>query len=52
MRGGLMVIGYWGMKKWRNGGMEEGRKGGREEGHSGKHGGAIFPETLRWVWGE
>jgi enterochelin esterase-like enzyme len=19
-------------------------------GHSGKHGGAIFPETLRWVW--
>lgn len=21
-----------------------------EGGHSGKHGGVIFPETLRWVW--
>jgi hypothetical protein len=21
-----------------------------EGGHSGKHGGAIFPETLRWLW--
>ena len=20
------------------------------EGHNGKHGGAIFPDTLRWVW--
>ena len=19
-------------------------------GHSGKHGGAIFPDTLRWLW--
>ena len=19
-------------------------------GHSGKHGGAIFPETMRWLW--
>ncbi len=21
-----------------------------EGGHSGKHGGAIFPDTLRWIW--
>jgi enterochelin esterase-like enzyme len=21
-----------------------------EDGHSGKHGGAMFPETLRWLW--
>ena len=20
------------------------------EGHNGKHGGAIFPDTLRWLW--
>ena len=19
-------------------------------GHSGKHGGSIFPDTLRWLW--
>jgi enterochelin esterase family protein len=19
-------------------------------GHSGRHGGAIFPDTLRWLW--
>ena len=19
-------------------------------GHSGKHGGAIFPDTMRWLW--
>ena len=23
-----------------------------EGGHNGKHGGAIFPDTLRWVWRE
>jgi enterochelin esterase family protein len=21
-----------------------------EGGHHGRHGGAIFPETLRWLW--
>ena len=21
-----------------------------EGGHSGKHGGTIFPDTLRWLW--
>lgn len=23
-----------------------------EEGHNGKHGGAILPESLRWLWGQ
>ena len=21
-----------------------------EEGHNGRHGGAILPESLRWLW--
>ena len=21
-----------------------------EEGHNGKHGGAIMPESLKWLW--
>ncbi|MFT6180921.1 MAG: enterochelin esterase family protein [Akkermansiaceae bacterium] len=25
---------------------------GGEEGHNGKHGGVVFPETLRWIWRE